>query len=473
MEFQRGKDLPAILIVEDNENTRDTLEAILKRSYRVIKAPDGETALEIVKNTEINLVLLDIMMPGIDGLEVLRIIKDQHEDIEVIMITVVKELETAVKAIKLGAYDYVTKDFDYDSVLNLVARALEKQNDRKKLLYFRSEMKQLVRSDFVLGTTAKMKEIYSLVQRVAKLPATVLITGESGTGKELIARMIYQEGDDPAIPFVTVNLPSIPPELVESTLFGHEKGAFTGATHQHIGKFELAHKGILFLDEIADLRYDLQAKLLRALQEGEIERIGGSKVIHVNTRFIAATNRDLKQAVSQGTFREDLYFRLNVIPIHLPPLRERAQDIPLLADFFVRKYSQKFGKKVDGLTDSALEVLTSYHWPGNIRELENLIERLVAVCGGDVISPADIPVDYYISYLDSISQSGQGSSEDLLKKACTTFERNFILKVMERVKWKRTKAAEALGIPLSTLKYRMKQLDIAVPIKGKNEPDEE
>ncbi|MCL6582034.1 MAG: sigma-54 dependent transcriptional regulator [bacterium] len=470
MESKRDKDRPTILIVEDNEITRDTLEAILGRTYRVIKAEDGETALEIVKNTEVNLVLLDIMLPGIDGLEVLRIIKDQHEDIEVIIITVVKEVDTAVKAIKLGAYDYITKEFDYDLVLNLVARALEKQRDKRKLLYLRSEMKQLVQTDFVLGTSEKMKEIYSLVQTIAKIPATVLITGESGTGKELIARMIYQQMGDPSIPFVTVNLPSIPPDLVESTLFGHEKGAFTGATQQHIGKFELAHKGILFLDEIAELRYDLQAKLLRALQSGEIERIGGSKIICVDIRFIAATNRDLKEAVRGGTFREDLYFRLNVIPIHLPPLRERTEDIPALVDFFIRKYSHKFGKKIEGLASSALEVLTRYPWPGNIRELENLIERLVAVSRREVISIEDIPLEYYLSSFDTVSQD---KGENLLKNACMAFERNFILKIMDKVKWNRKKGAEVLGIPLSTLKFRMKQLNIPMPLKGKFDPDEE
>lgn len=457
MELKRGKNLPVILVVEDNETMRDTLEAILKKNYRVIKVPDGETALLIVKSEEVNLILLDIMLPGKDGLEILKVVKDQYEDIEVIMITVVRNIDTAVKAMKLGAYDYVTKDFDYDTVLNLVARALEKQYDKKKLLYFRSEIKQLFRNEVVFGPSEKMKEIYSVVQKVSKLQATVLITGESGTGKELVAKMIYKEGDDQTIPFVTVNLPSIPEELVENTLFGHEKGAFTGAHKQHIGKFELANKGILFLDEVSELRYDLQAKLLRALQEGEIERVGGSKVIHVDVRFIAATNKDLKEAVKQGTFREDLYYRLNVIPIHLPPLRDRRQDIPQLAEFFVKKYNQRFGKGIKGFTDSAMKVLAGYSWPGNIRELENLIERLLAICERDIISLEDIPMEYYLSFLGN---NNGGSPEDLLKKACTTFERTFILKTLERMKGNRKKTAEALGIPLSTLKYKMNQLDI-------------
>ncbi|MGA1876369.1 MAG: sigma-54-dependent transcriptional regulator [bacterium] len=462
MEITMRKNLPVVLIVEDNEATRDTLEAILKKNYRVIKAPDGETALDLVQSTQINLILLDIMLPGLNGLEVLEAIKDRSEEIEVIVITMVKEIGTAVRAMKLGAYDYITKDFDYDHVLNLVARALEKQNDKKRLLYFRSEMDQFLRIDFIFGTTERMREIRSIVQKVSKLPTTILITGESGTGKEIVAKMIYQQYHDSTIPFVTVNLPSIPRELVESTLFGHEKGAFTGAHKQHIGKFELADKGILFLDEISELTLDVQAKLLRAIQESELERVGSNKTIKVDIRYIAATNKDLKAAVKRGSFREDLFYRLNVIPIHLPPLRERIQDVPELADFFIKKYATRFGKPVKGLADSARKVLMSYHWPGNIRELKNLMERLVAVSEKEIISSEDIPVEYSISDLIPHGQQPQG---DLLKRTCESFERNFILKVLEMMAWNRKETARTLGIPLSTLKYKMKQLNIYDIIK--------
>ncbi|MGA1823127.1 MAG: sigma-54 interaction domain-containing protein, partial [bacterium] len=266
--------------------------------------------------------------------------------------------------------------------------------------------------------------------------------------------------------FVTVNLPSIPKELVESTLFGHEKGAFTSAHKQHIGKFELAHNGILFLDEVAELPYDLQAKLLRALQEGEIERVGGSKVINVDVRIIAATNNDLKEAVKQGAFREDLYYRLNVIPIHLPPLRERAEDISQLADFFVKKYNRKFGKNIQGFTDAAVKVLVGCSWPGNIRELENLIERLVAITEKEIISPEDIPLEYYGSFL---SNNDKNPKKELLKTACATFERNFILKTLEKMQWNRKKTADMLGIPMSTLKYKMTQLNIYQIIKERRD----
>ena len=467
MEFGAQKDRPVILIVEDDVTMRDTLEVILKNEYQVIKVPDGETALEMIKNVEINLVLLDIMLPGMDGIEVLKIIKDQYENIEVIIITVVKEIDTAVKAIKLGAYDYVTKDFDYDAVRNLVCRALEKQANKRKLLYFSSEMKQHFRSDLVLGNSENMKEIYAIIKKVAKLRTTVLIIGESGTGKELIARMIYNLGGDQTTPFVVVNLASIPKELAESILFGHEKGAFTGAHKQHIGKFELAHKGILVLDEISELHFDLQAKLLRALQEGEIGRVGSRKSIYVDVRIIAITNKNLKEEAAKGRFREDLYFRLNVIPIQLPPLRRRVGDIPRLVDFFLKKYNQRFGKKIEGLTDQALNLLTSYPWPGNIRELENLIERVVAINEGDSISAEDIPMEYHVPFLISMCH-GDAVSEDLLKNACMTFERNFIIKTLEKMKGSRKKTAELLGIPLSTLKYKMRQLGVYDIIKSKS-----
>ena len=318
-------------------------------------------------------------------------------------------------------------------------------------------MNHLFRKDLIIGTSEKMKDIYSVIKKVSKLQATVLITGESGTGKELLARMIYKECNDSDLPFVTVNLPSIPKELIESTLFGHEKGAFTSAHKQHIGKFELAHNGILFLDEVAELPYDLQAKLLRVLQEGEIERVGGSKVIKVDVRIIAATNNDLKEVVNQGNFREDLYYRLNVIPIHLPPLRERTDDISQLADFFIKKYNRKFAKDIQGFTDSAIKILVGCSWPGNIRELKNLIERLVAITEKEIISPEDIPLEYYGSFLGNNDKSPQ---KELLKKACSTFEKNFILKILEQKKWNRKKTADILGIPISTLRYKMTQLNI-------------
>jgi len=449
---------PTILIVDDDEGIRDTLEAILRDRYSVIKVEDGENALKVVADKEVKVILLDIRLPGINGLEVLETVKGRYEDIEVIMITVVREIDTAVKAMKLGAYDYITKEFNYDEVVNLVDRAIEKQTLDKRLLYLHSEMEQFIEYDFIVGKSQEMREAYDVIQRVAKLPATVLITGETGTGKELIARIIHKESHLSEDPFVTVNVGSIPQELIESTLFGHEKGAFTGAYRQHIGKFELAHKGTLFLDEIGDLKYELQAKLLRAIQEGQIERVGSTKSINIDVRLIAATSMNLGEAVKKQDFREDLYYRINVIPIKLPPLRGRLVDMPQLAELFIRRYNKRFRKRVRGITHGAIDILCGYHWPGNIRELENLMERLVALSQDDMISEEHIPVEYYLSGIEPLKP--KAPREDILTKACETFERNFILRALERAKWSRKQAAKDLGIPLSTLKYKLTKLNL-------------
>jgi transcriptional regulator with PAS, ATPase and Fis domain len=300
------------------------------------------------------------------------------------------------------------------------------------------------------------RDIIDLVHKIAKLSATVLILGESGTGKELLARLIHREGNAPDAPFIPVNLAAIPRELAESTLFGHERGAFTGAHRQQLGKFELAVNGTLFLDEIGDLRLDLQAKLLRAIQEGEIERVGGAKPIKTEFRLIAATNIDLEKAVKEGRFREDLFYRVNVIPIKLPPLRDRASDIPLLADFFLARYNARFRKQVQGITDPTMQMLQKYWWPGNIRELENLIERLVAVSDKDYIAEEDLPLELHFAQLEPHG----GHSQSLFEDATSTFERNFLLRSLEKCGWNVTATAEYLGIPLSTLKYKMDKLDV-------------
>lgn len=444
-----------IMIVDDDEGIRDTLEAILKQQYNVIKAQDGETALKMVSEREINVILLDIMLPGINGLDVLRLVKERYEDVEVIVITAVKDIDTAVKAIKLGAYYYVTKEFDYDEIHALVNKALLKQSGEKEILYLKTEMEQLIGGDFIVGSGKRMREICDTVCKVARLPATILIQGESGTGKQMLARYIHKESDRAHMPFVTVDLGALPDTLIESILFGYEKGAFTGAYKQSLGKFELATGGTLFLDEIGHLRLDLQGKLLRAIQDGEIERLGGNKTIHVDVRIIAATNVDLQMAVSRGSFREDLFYRINVLPIKLPPLRERIADLPQFVHFFMDKYSKKFSKRVDKITEAAVEVLSGYSWPGNIRELENLIERLVAIADKDTVSEEDVPIEYYISGLVT-----HDKDERLLAKACETFERNFVMKTLEKERWNRKKTAETLGISLSTLKFKLKKLQI-------------
>ena len=333
---------------------------------------------------------------------------------------------------------------------------IERQDLNRRVLTLSAQVADQTDREFVVGSSKATQDIVDLVHKVAKLPATVLILGESGTGKELLARLIHREGGDPEAPFIAVNLAAIPRELTESTLFGHERGSFTGAHRQQLGKFELASNGSLFLDEIGDLRLDLQAKLLRAIQEGEIERIGGTKPIKTEFRLIAATNVDLEKAVRDGRFREDLYYRINVVPIKVPPLRERADDIPQLADFFLNRYNLRFRKQIQGITEPTMAMLKQHWWPGNIRELENLIERLVAVSDKDYISEEDLPFEFHFAQLNP-----EGSaSEGLFEEATSTFERNFILRALEKCGWNVTGTADYLGMPLSTLKYKMDKLAV-------------
>src|SRR5881409_514878 len=445
-----------VLIVDDDEGMRDTLAAILKREYRILKASSGEAALPMLNREDVDLMLLDVRLPGISGFEVLRIVKENYTLVEVLMISAITEIETAVQAMKHGAYHYITKDFDYDQLRALVRNASERQDLNRQVLTLSAQVADQTEREFIVGPSKMTRDIIDLVNKIAKLSATVLILGESGTGKELLARLIHRESGKPSAPFVAVNLAAIPKELVESALFGHEKGAFTGAIRQQLGKFELAAGGTLFLDEIGDMRLDLQAKLLRAIQEGEIDRVGGTKPIKTDFRLIAATNIDLEKAVKEGRFREDLYYRINVIPIKLPPLRDRTDDIPLLAEFFLRRYNTRFRKRIQGITDSTIALLKKYWWPGNIRELENLIERLVAVSDKDYISEEDLPLEFHFAQLEPMGSS----SENLFQEATNTFERNFILRALEKCGWNVTGTAEYLGIPLSTLKYKMDKLDV-------------
>jgi DNA-binding NtrC family response regulator len=445
-----------VLIVDDDEGMRDTLTAILKREFRVLRVATGEAALAILNKEDVDLVLLDVRLPGISGFEVLRIIKENYSLVEVIMISAISEIETAVQAMKHGAYHYVTKDFDYDQLRSLVRNASERQDLNRQVMTLSAQVADQTGREFIVGPSRMTRDIVDLVHKIAKLSATVLILGESGTGKELLARLIHREAGDPDAPFIAVNLAAIPRELAESTLFGHERGAFTGAHRQQLGKFELASNGTLFLDEVGDLRLDLQAKLLRAIQEGEIERVGGSKPIKTEFRLITATNIDLEKAVKEGRFREDLFYRINVIPIKMPPLRERSEDIPLLADFFLKRYTGRFRKQITGITDSTVEMLKKYWWPGNIRELENLIERLVAVSDKEYISEEDLPLEFHFAQLEPKGVR----TDSLFESASNTFERNFILRALEKSGWNVTATAEYLGIPLSTLKYKMDKLDV-------------
>src|SRR3989304_4862817 len=444
-----------ILVIDDDQSMRELLETILKDKYTVLTASNGGAGLRKLDQEYIDIVLLDLKLPDIDGLDVLKAIKDKYAQIEVMVISVLKDIDVVVRAMKLGAYNYVTKDFDPDELLTLIDRLGDRIECDKERCYLRSEIKQLSVSETIIGQSVVMHQIYETLSKIAQLPTTILLLGDTGTGKKVMARHIHKMSNLRERPFVTVDLSAIPENLMESTLFGHEKGAFTGAIRQTYGKFELADGGTLFLDEIGCLKYDIQSKLLRLIQDKEIERVGSNRTVKVDVRLLIATNVDLSGAKKKGTLREDLYYRINVVPVKLPPLRERTEDIAELVRYFMDKFSKSFRKDVNKITDSALTILKNYRWPGNIRELENLMERLVCISDSDFILQEDIPGDYYIN------EKVKAETEDgLLDRACKTFERNFILNTLEQERWSRTRTANTLGIPISTLKYKFNRLEI-------------
>jgi DNA-binding NtrC family response regulator len=448
--------LKTLLIVDDDEGMRDTLTAILRRDYRALAVASAEAAVPVLKSEPVDLMLLDVRLPGMNGIDMLRLVKEQYPMVEVIVISAVSEVETAVQAMKLGAYHYITKDFEYDALRSLVRNASVKQDLSRQVAALSAQVAEQEERPFVEGPSAATRAVLELVHKVARLSSTVLFLGESGTGKELLARMIHRESAQRDGPFIAVNLAAIPHELVESALFGHEKGAFTGAVRQQLGKFELAAGGTLFLDEIGELRPDLQIKLLRAIQEAEIERVGGTKPLRTDFRLICATNVDLDRAVRDGRFREDLYYRINVVPVRVPPLRERLDDLPVLTEFFVARYATRFRKNARGLTAQAVAVLQNHHWPGNVRELENLVERLIAVTDQPWIEVEDLPLEYRFATIEAEPRGGS-----LIEHALDAFERSFILRSLEKTQGNVTAAARHLGIPLSTLKHKMSRLDIS------------
>jgi len=455
---------PVILVVDDDPGLRESFRVILEDEYEVLDVPDGLQALEVVRSCQVDLVLLDVRLPGMDGIEVLGQLKALDEQLDVILVTAVNTLRTAVAAMKLGAFDYLTKPFEEEEVLAVIRRALEKRALEREVVFLRSELARRHDFDEIVGQSPEMQKLYQLIAQVARTTATVLITGESGTGKELIARAIHRQGPRRDKPFVPVNPAAIPENLMESELFGHERGAFTGAYQRKLGKFELAHGGTLFLDEIATLKPELQAKLLRVLQEREIERVGGTRSIKVDVRIIAATNVDLKKAVTNQAFREDLYYRLHVVPIAVPPLRERRQDIPLLVNHFIRRYSHEFRKRMDGLAPDALAVLQEYSWPGNVRELQNFIERAVALIDGPEIQLRDLSLDLI---LPDRRTRARADEHLRLREACRQFERQLVLRVLNRVGWNQSEAARVLGLHRNTLKLKLAKWNLKGPAHGR------
>jgi DNA-binding NtrC family response regulator len=441
-----------VLVVDDEEGVRASIRAILDGTCEVLEAETGAGALEVLRGREVDLVMLDQRMPGEPGLDVLSRVKAADPSTVVVLATAVHDVRTAVEALKRGAYDYITKPFDVDDILMVVQRALEKRALERQVLVLRSALAPAgVDSadgfEGLVGRHPEMVRIYQRITQIASTPTTILITGESGTGKELVARAIHQRSGRSGQAFVAINVAAIPDTLVESELFGHEKGAFTGAHARRLGKFELAHGGTLFLDEIGSLRLDLQTKLLRALQEREIERLGGVRPVPVDVRVLAATNVNLRQAVRDRTFREDLYYRLDVVPVHVPPLRDRREDIPRLVQHFVRKFARECHRDVRAVSAGALDALTRYDWPGNVRELENVIQRAVVLVNGPVIHLADVPLD--VSMPETVSLLARDTLP--LREASDQFERQYVLRMLERCQWNVSRAARQLGVHRNTI----------------------
>jgi len=452
-----------VLLVDDEPGIRATLKAVLEPIYEVSCASDARTGVDLFRQDAPNLVILDVMLPGTDGMEVLQTIRSESQSIPVIMLTGTKTVKTAVDAMKMGAADYLTKPFDVEELRLIVAKTLDTHDLEREVRYLRAQVANRYSFHNLVGKSPSMQEIYSKIEQVADSRTTVLITGESGTGKELVARAIHYNSPRRDRPFIPLNCAALPETLIESELFGHEKGSFTDASARRVGQFELAHSGSLFLDEIGDLSPATQAKLLRVLQEREFTRIGGTQPIKVDVRIIAATNKNVEDLVRQGQFREDLYYRINVITLFLPALRDRAQDIPLLAKHVLAKRNEEDKRSLQEFSKAALELLMKYSWPGNVRELENVVEQAIVWSQGNVITPEHLPAvcrtDTRSSSLREDTLSGRLS----LEKAVMEFEKEIILDTLKRTNYVQTHAAAALGISRRMLKYRMDTLGITRP----------
>jgi len=455
---------PSVLIVEDEAKLRHLIELQLtEEGFHTISAEDGEVGLKVLSKEPVNLVLTDFKLPGMNGLEFLQAAKRINAEIPIIMMTAYGTVESAVNAMKAGASDYVLKPFSLDELLLVVRKELASHDLRQENRSLREALGRRYQYKNIVAESKKMRAVLALVERVAPTNATVLIGGESGVGKDLIARAIHENSQRASGPFVKINSTAIPETLLESELFGYEKGAFSGATGMKPGKFELADKGTLFLDEIGDVPAATQVKLLRVLQEREFERLGGTKTLKVDVRLVAATNRDLRAALEEGTFREDLYYRLNVIAIDIPPLREHKEDIPALAEFFLKKFAQDSGKPIQGVTPAAMKLLVDHHWPGNVRELENMIQRAVALSGGGTLDAADIHFDAP-RRSQNVGADGAGSSH-ILPDGMTLeqWEEETIREALKRANGNKSQAARSLGLSRNALRYRLSKMGVADP----------
>ncbi len=454
-----------ILIVDDDQSFRFLLEEALKKEgYDIVSATSGEQALEIYQPDKFDLITLDIKMPGIDGFEVLSRIKQLSPQQQIVIITAYGAQKIAIEAVKKGAYDYFTKPFDIDELRLIIRRSLECSRLNCENKQLKDELNKRYDFDEIIGSSGKMLEVFELMKKVVSTEVTVLIQGESGTGKELAARAIHFNSSRKDNPFVKMNCAAIPDGLLESELFGHEKGAFTDAAAKKIGRFEAANNGTIFLDEIGDMSLATQAKVLRALQEKEFERVGSTQSIKVDVRIIAATNKDLFRAVKEGEFREDLYYRINVVNLQLPHLRQRREDIPLLFEHFMDKFNQEFNKQIKHISLEAMELLMKYAWPGNIRELENVLQRAIVLAEKDIITKTDLP--FYIQCLDNeikIETEAVDFSKSLtetVRDIVDDVEKQIIIKALKKTNWNRTEASRLLRISRKSLFNKMKRCNL-------------
>ncbi len=447
-----------ILVVDDELGILETVAGILEdEGYRTLTANDAETALNILEREDIDLIFLDVWLPGMNGIEAIKKIQEKNADISVIMISGHANIEVAVQAVKFGAFDFLEKPLSMERIILTTERALQFKNLEKENINLR---KTITKSYDLIGNSLTMQKIKAQIEMVAKGDSRVLILGESGTGKELVARMIHSLSLRANAHFIEVNCAAIPQELIESELFGHEKGAFTGAIDKKIGKFELANEGTLFLDEIGDMSLLTQAKLLRVIETQKFQRVGGTRDITVNVRIISATNKDLTEEIKKGNFREDLYYRLNVVPIYIPPLRERKDDIPELVNYFIDEFSRGKGWRRKKINDDAMKVLQSYTWPGNVRELRNAVERLMIMTDSEIIGVSDIK---NMGIIRESAKEETYFSFSSLRDARDAFERDFIIKKLKENNWNMTKTAEIIGIERSNLYKKIKSLGINLP----------
>ncbi len=453
-----------ILVVDDEESIREFLEIMLKKEgFEVSLAEDGARAKEMIQKKSYDMVISDLQMPNMNGIELLKFVKDSAPDTVFMMITAFGTTETAVEAMKMGAYDYITKPFKIDEVRLNINNALKSQNLEVENRTLKKELVKEYSFQNIIGNSPAMHQIYDLIKRVSQAPTNILVTGESGTGKEVVAKAIHYNGPLKDRPFVTINCGAIPENLMESEMFGHKKGSFTGAVTDKVGLFEVADGGSLFLDEVGELPITIQVKLLRAIQERIIRRVGATDDMKVDVRIIAATNRNLEDMVAKGTFRQDLFYRLNVINIKTPPLRDRKEDIPILAQHFLKKYNDKMTKNIGGVSVEAMEILKKYDYPGNVRELENMIERTVALEGGNTILPESLP-----PMVNTMSGRKMASSHEIevtndgvdLDKVMGQIEKELLIKAIHTANGVKKKAAKLLSITFRSMRYRVEKYNL-------------